>query len=333
MKYKSFNRELEKSTAQVLDVFNNIEIDRKVNNTIQKSFLVPCVYGNRSRVLKSMENRDKTVELPLICIYMGNFVRDNARVYGIHDGLMQQDGSSYTNIKKNTPIPVTITYNLEVIAKFQEDLDQILSNFIVWFNPSIYVVLTNPINNKPLKAQVIWDGNINYTYPNEIDKNAPYRITATTTFTFKTWIFPGVGADDYEPKKILRINFNPCIQWDEGIGRLGAWYEVPTYMGFNAYTENILCGFIKLPNYDLLQISAGLSGYWHDISGTCTGLSLGINLSADPCYLVTDNGGLLLLTDTKFISRGMAAIGLTGYTNYLASTISGDLSGYGTHQL
>lgn len=332
-RYRSYNKEVMNSTAQFINLFNDITIDRRnPDNNVQQTFEVGCVYGQRSRIIKSLENRGNTVVLPLITVNMKGLARDNSRVFGVHDGLLYQDGSGTYNYKKNTAVPIDITYELSIITKFQEDMDQIISNFVPFFNPDVYVVMRNPVNtSSTIKCQVVWNGEINIIFPDDIAKESPARIVGTTSFTLKTWMFPGMGNDDTVGKQILRINFNPCLQWEDGIGRISNWYAVPMLTSFETYLDHIICGLIMPDYYDELQISAGLSGYWHDISGAITGINLGDHseeLSADPCFLVTDEGGLLIISKHGYISRGMAVIGSEGYWDYYLSTLTGDLSGY-----
>lgn len=338
MRYRSYHKEIEYATAQFFDIFNDIVIDRRDSkNNVQKLIKVPCLYGSRSRVLKSLENREKNVKLPLIVVNMESISKDNARVHSIHDGLLYQTGNSQ-DLLKNTPVPINIVYNVEIITKFQQDMDMIIGNFIPFFNPDVYVVVPHPIYKGQMqKPQIVWNGHIGLDLPDTIGKNEPARIIATTSFTFKTWIHPGMN--EYDPNAdniIRRINFNPCIGYDEdGIGRLQGWFAVPTYdpetkmpMSFEKYKQSIICGYIDSQFTDQLQISGGVSGYWHDISALCTGDVLDIHISGDPMYLVTNTSGMLFVSDHCYISQGMAQLSLADYINYYNSTVSGELSGY-----
>lgn len=334
MKTRSYHKEIQLNTAQVLDLFNDITIDRRtMDNSIQQTFKVSCVYGSRRRILKSLENRGNNLKLPIICITIAGISRDSSRTFGVNDGLLTQDGSGNYNYKKNTPTPINIEYSLEILTKFQEDMDQIIGNFVPFFNPDVFVVVPNPQNDTlNLKSQVIWGGNFSVNYNDDISPNTPQRVEATTSFTLKTWLFAGLDSDEYAPHKIKRINFNPCIQWENGIGRLSNWYAVPNTMSFNTYKNNIICGYIHPDFYDELQISAGVSGYWMDLSGLVTGLSLAPIGSSDITglmYLTTDEGGLLMLSPHCYLPCGMATLPSGAWLDYYASTISGDLSGYG----
>ena len=332
MKYRSYHRELEKTTAQIIDLFNDITIDRRdqQNNVIQE-LKVPCVYGNRSRILKSLENRDKTVSIPLSCVSMEGITRDSSRVQGTYDGLLYQSGSNYNNLK-NTPVPVNITYTIEFITKFQEDMDQIITNWIVWFNPDVYIVIPHPLNkNQTLKIQVLWNSNnVNLTYASEIDKNTPARIVANTQILVKTWMFPGIATDDSDIL-IKRINFNPNIYYNnDQVGLLSNFYSVEKSTGFDDYITNIVQGYIKQPYYDKMPISANISGYWQDISASVSGDIIGNTVSGNPCYLTDDQGNLLLINSLNYITDGMVSSlsSIDNYYDYYQSTVSGKLSSY-----
>ena len=331
MKYRSFNAELQTAVASMLDTLNDVTIDRRNSKgTVQQLINVPCVYGNSSRIFKSQESPNKTVELPLMCLSMKGLTRDLSRIFSINDYLTQQDGSSFMNYKSKMPQPINISFNLEIITKFQEDMDQIISNFSVWFCPDIFVISPHPANNNvKLKQQIVWNGNIDINYPEEATKDQPTRIIANTSFTFKTWLFPGMGVDDYEGKKIKRINFNGCIGWDtDGVGRLQGWHAVPSNVTFDKYKQDVLCGYIDPRYTDQLQITGGVSGYWSDISALVTGDIYGINISGDPCYLTTSDGGVIFITNQCYLPRGMSNLTLQDYINYYTSTVSGELSGY-----
>lgn len=43
-----------------------------------------------------------------------------------------------------TPVPVDISYDVTIIAKYPSDIDKIASNFMVFFNSDIYVSCHHP---------------------------------------------------------------------------------------------------------------------------------------------------------------------------------------------
>jgi len=332
VKYRSYNAEFRTSTAQLLDVFSSIVIDRRDNkNVVQELIRVPCVFGQRDRVLKSLENRDKTLKIPLITLSVNSMTRDNTRAYDLQQRLRYQGTSDgIPQLIKNSPVPMNIGFTLSIVTKTHSDLDQIVSNFIPFCNPDFYVVWPHPKQpTKNIKSQVVWDGDLQVDWPEEVTENDPYRIIANTQFTYKTWIFPGMGADPdalgNSTPLIKRINFAPGLLTVGENYMLDRWYTVPMTTTFSQYEGAIICGLIKLDAWDFLPISAGLSGYWSDVSGTVSGLVSGpAPLSGDPQFLTTTDGDLLLVNDTGYFPRGMSTL---DYYDFYLETLSGDLSG------
>jgi len=75
MKYRSYNSELLISTTLVVNVFNDIIIDRRrhglkadyskaitLSDIVQQKIEVPCILGDRAPILKSLENEPRQVQ-------------------------------------------------------------------------------------------------------------------------------------------------------------------------------------------------------------------------------------------------------------------------------
>lgn len=337
MKYRSYNNELKNCLAQVMDVFNDIVIDRRNgHNTVQKYLNVACVNGGRSRILKSIENRDKTLSLPLIAITMGGFRRDTSRAHELNSGVLPQ--TSWYDPGYNTPIPVVIDFEVMVVTKYHEDLDQILLNVLSMFSPDIYIVTPHPkIPGENIKNQLVWSGDVSKTYP-EGEDTAPSRYIATTSFVLKAWIFPGIGQSNEGPL-IHKINFCPNLlplsgNDDGSLGHhLDRWFDVPNRMSFDEYTGNIVCGYIKADgdrdNWDFLPMSGGLSGYWKDISGAvASGVLSGssVTLTGDLCWLLTQEDYILLYAYGKNGIPLTPGFDSSQYLTYCQDVASGTLS-------
>ena len=272
MKLRSYRKEIQNSTAQILDVFDNIVIKRQNENGTMSSIRVPCVLGGRSRVLKSLENRNKTMKLPLMAITMKSISRDPSRVFATHDGLFFGGGTNAWI--HNTPIPVNIEFEMNIISKYIEDNDQLISNWCVWFSPDIFVTMPNPVYPlKKLKCQLLWNGNVSISYPSEITEDQPARIVSKTSFTFKTYLFPCSDSDEYAEKIIYTI--------------IEDFYPVPTLLSFDTFFESALSGLIEPEFYDHLVITATTSGspgtgyvisghgWWDGITGETSGSTSG----------------------------------------------------------
>lgn len=263
MQTKSYNKEVRIATAQIIDALNGIVIERiDRNSNVQKKISVPCLYGNRSRELKSLENRGGNIKIPMMILSISSLSKDLKRVHSINEGLQFQTKITY-DIRQNIAVPIDIKYEMLILTKYQEDLDQILSNFIINFNPGIYVVWNHPYNSEHIKSQVIWNNDLVIEFPAAIKDTDPYRFLATTTFTYRTWMFPGIGGNADDGPKILKFNFN-----ENHTDGLDKWYDTKT-LAISAYDDNIGLGFIDSENYDFLRVHfTELTGsYWLNVSG------------------------------------------------------------------
>jgi len=286
MKFESYNKEIRNATGQLMDAFDNIRVRRiaKIPGGNDKTLTinVPCVYGPRSRITKSLENRDKTLKLPITSISLIGFARDASRSHSVNNLLeLQPGGSAELNMMHNVATPIIITYELSAVTKYMSDLEQILSNFVAIMNPDIYVASEMPQGNGVLKTQVVWDGNISIDNAEDISKDAPWRVAATTTFALKTWIFPGREPYDTSlDSRITKVNFCNTYESDyfpdldndgnpDGNGVslpvvFSRWYDNRLYgSSMDEFYDSIKNGLVTASNYDHLPILDELSGtYW-----------------------------------------------------------------------
>ena len=317
MKFKSNNFELKFAVAQVLDVFNDITIDRfdragKVSKTIK----VPCLYGNKSRILKSLESRDKMLELPMIVISRGGLSRDSQRISNLKRSLYKSMGNK-TDHHERAPSPMNINFNMTILCRYTADLDQIITNFIPFMTPAVYVSWPHPFDAKTtIKSQLRWEGSIDETHPTDIGETDAPHVEATTDLIYKTLIFAGTKESfskvDPNKNRIERINFNghllsmappdtlPADLDQYGYG-LSNFYAVPQNMTFTEFKGQIVKGFIK--DFDRFQLQAGVSGFWQDIKGLVAEASI-VDAAVDvDKYVIDDKGNLLLLTDGTLSSN------------------------------
>ena len=280
MKFYTSSLQLQDSVAQVMDVFGKIKVHRYKHTNEGpikgKSLDIPVVYGTRSRIVKSIESKTGTHTVPFIAISTGSISVDDSRVHSNHEGLLHQfEGKdSVYDCNLNAPTPVTIEYNMTIVSKYHEDMDQICLNFLPHFKPDVSIVTRNPkIEDSFIKTSLLWDKSLSYEFPEEIAESDVARIVVTTSFTHRTWIWPGDDVKFAQPisgNTILNVNINNTILndvygTDYGTGTLENFYDVPNAMEFDEFTDNIKNGLI-LPDGDRLNWDVGqsLSG---DISG------------------------------------------------------------------
>lgn len=215
MEVRSYNSELAIANLLFKKIFSNIQIERTHRTTKNKKlFPVDCIFEQRSRILKNWENAEKraTYTLPLILINRTGYVRNPERLNGMNNEVKYEITSTNRNENLLTPVPIDISYDVVVMAKYPSDIDQIASNFMVFFNSDIYVTCIHPkYDGIRMNNQVIMSDSISEEHSSEIDGSADDIITTTFQFTFKTYLFGGMTQAKRVPSKILSSYLSTVI--------------------------------------------------------------------------------------------------------------------------
>jgi len=224
VKQQPFYFEIKDMLAQFVTAFDDIVIKRyNAQRQAQDKIAVRYVYSPKQAVLYDIINPEKNLTLPAVAVTIGGIARDNNRVFNKIDGFYYNSGSSTAFVKP--PVPINITINMSIIARYQNDMDQILSNFIPYSNP--YVIISWPVpkefqlpNLQEIRSEVLWDGSVSMEYPTDLNGSTKARITADTTFTIKGWLFK----DNSDQGPISNIY----------------------YIDTNFYAENIISNYYEL---------------------------------------------------------------------------------------
>lgn len=200
MKTQYYGFEIKDIMKQFVSAFNSIVIDRyNKNRVVQEKIQANFVYAPKERVIHDLVNKNQHLKLPVVAVSMNSVTRDNERVFNKIPGFYVSRaptisaGATTTNFFPS-PIPVNIGVTMDILTRFQTDMDQIISNFVPYNNP--YIVISwklpssqNLSENLEIRSEVLWDGNISLSYPEKLSGVEPYRVSATTNFTIKGWLF------------------------------------------------------------------------------------------------------------------------------------------------
>jgi hypothetical protein len=218
MKNYTFGFEVQTLLEQFIGAFNDIIIKRYDHtNTIvapTSGFKVLYVYSPKQRVFNSLNNpAPGGMTVPVVAVSIGGIARDQSRVFNKIDGFkipyITNDGEISKIILQ--PVPVNITVNMSIVTRYQLDMDQILTNFIPYNDPYVIISWKLPDDGKgtdkavfpyEIRSEVLWSGQIQLQYPDNLAPTAPYRITADTSFTIKGWMFKN---SNETVKKIYKI--------------------------------------------------------------------------------------------------------------------------------
>jgi hypothetical protein len=205
VKNYTFNWEIQTLVEQFVGAFNDVIVKRYDKDDNQVAPLsgnkVLFVYSPKQRVFSNLNSPAAGgLTVPVIAVNISGISRDQQRVFNKNEGFNVDYEDNNGNFIKNIPqpVPVNIGISMTIITKYQNDMDQILTNFIPYCDPYIIISwkLPNSNNSKipyEIRSEVLWDGNISLQYPDNLGPSQPFRITATTNFTIKGWMFKKMG--------------------------------------------------------------------------------------------------------------------------------------------
>jgi hypothetical protein len=184
VKKQTFHFEIEDLITQFVAAFDDCVIKRfNGQRQPQEQIEVRYVYAPKQRVLYDIVNKDKSLTLPVVSISINSISRDANRVFNKLDGFYYPDNATSKQSKLTKqlpmPVPVNISVNLSIIAKYQTDLEQIISNFVPYANP--YIILAwqvpeefNLANVYEIRSEVEWNNSVTLTYPGDLSPSVKY---------------------------------------------------------------------------------------------------------------------------------------------------------------
>jgi len=237
--------------------------DRSVKERID----VRYIHGPKHRVLHDLNDRAKTLTLPVVTFEQVSLARDTSRILNKGEHFYRSGGDDNKIAKIPIPIPVNMEFNVSIMTYFKEDLDQIIQNFIVNCDPYIIVSWKTPeAFGMPfldeIRSEIQWSGNISYTNPKDLSPDTKWRIGADTSFTVKGWMFKSLDQRQ-APIYTVRTDFKSTslsgyYSYDD-ISSLSANSIDTDVIMVSAYPEftNLFYSYggIKLPIYDNLVIN------------------------------------------------------------------------------
>jgi hypothetical protein len=172
------------------------------------SIAVNYIYGPKQRIMKDLIDSAEHVKLPIVAIMLKSISRDSTRgrdnIMGRAENILTYNDES--NLDVPAPIPVNLVFELTIMAKYQMDLEQIITNFIPYSDPYFIVSWKEPFTNHEIRSEILWNGDINIDTPVELQGTDAYsQITATTAFTYKGYMFKNKAKS---VGKICRIDSN-----------------------------------------------------------------------------------------------------------------------------
>ncbi len=187
----TFDFELQTMSTMFLNSMSDIMIKRfNVHKESRDQIKTRIVYAPKQRVLADLSDKDQNLQLPVISCYIGGIARDQGRVFNKILGTFHTPPQSTSSINEKGTLPIDVTYNVSIMTRYQQDMDQILSHILPYVNPYFTVSWRTP--SRPdfeIRSNVFWNGNVNIQYPYDIAATQVARVVADLSFTFKGWLF------------------------------------------------------------------------------------------------------------------------------------------------
>ena len=186
-----------------------IRHDDKSGNTYSE-LKVPLAYGPSQKFLARLEqqadlNKPVGITLPRMSFEMNNVSYDSTRKSGITQTFKASDGN---NIKKVfMPVPYNIGFELNILAKLNDDALQIIEQILPYFQPSfnLTVDLVKSIGEKR-DIPIVLDS-INFQDDYEGDFSTRRALIYTLGFTAKTYLFGPVAESSSGLIKKVQIDY------------------------------------------------------------------------------------------------------------------------------
>tara|TARA_A100000172_G_scaffold78887_1_gene65027 strand:- start:25 stop:1197 length:1173 start_codon:yes stop_codon:yes gene_type:complete len=199
MKNRAFHFEIKNLLTQFVAAFDDTVISRFDKNRNAKSNIdVRYVFAPKQRVMYDIVNKAQNITLPVVAINLDSISRDESRVFNkLTGGLVPSTQSEHakSSSKFLMPVPVNLEVSMSILARYMQDVDQIISNFVPYNNP--YIILTWKVPeeyganyDQEIRSEVLWSGSLNYSTPTDTTYSEKFRISVDTSFTIKGWLFP-----------------------------------------------------------------------------------------------------------------------------------------------
>jgi hypothetical protein len=199
MKNRAFHFEIKDLLTQFVAAFDDAVISRfNKSRQRQNNIEVRYVFAPKQRVLYDILNKAQNLTLPVVAINLTGVTRDESRVFNkLAPSYIPAQEIEDPNAASKflMPVPVNLEVSMSILARYMQDVDQIVSNFVPYNNPYIILSWKVPSDfgagyDQEIRSEVLWSGDLAYTTPTETTYNDHYRVAVDTSFTIKGWLFP-----------------------------------------------------------------------------------------------------------------------------------------------
>ncbi len=195
--------------TQFVAAFDDTVIKRyDTSNNARQNVEVRYVFAPKQRVMYDIVNKAQNLTLPVVAIDLASVSYDTDRVFNKINNIY-----NYTNATDGTeirmPVPINLEINFSIIARYMQDMEQIISNFAPYSNPYIVIAWREPTvdsNSIEIRTEVDWSKDITFNQPTDLTHTDKFRVVADTNFTIKGWLFRNKNTESV-PIYFIEQNF------------------------------------------------------------------------------------------------------------------------------
>ena len=224
-----YNRTIRKVVVAFGTLFNDIQVQRFVNNTPKEIFKVPLSYGSKEKYMTRLASdpsltKSVATVVPRISFELTGMNYDSSRKQITTLKNFSADSSTSLN-RQYVPVPYDFNFSMSIYVRNTEDGTQILEQILPFFTPDFTVTVDFiPDMDQKYDLPIILNS-VNTVTDYEGDMMNTRLITWDLEFTVKGYIWPIIKTG----KVIRQANTN-------------------IYLQANTTTYNLVQSYITTPN-------------------------------------------------------------------------------------
>lgn len=210
-----YNKSISKTVIAFGTLFNNIQIKHSdEGGNVLSVIKVPIAYGPIQKFLARLEQnldgeRKVNITLPRISFEMVSIDYDSSRKSSTIQAFKSSkavDGTSYKKVY--TPVPYNLGFELNIIAKIQDDVLQIIEQILPYFQPAFNVSVIMIPEIGEVKDIPIVLNRIGFRDDYDNDFTSRRTITYTLNFTAKTYMFSEIPQNNSGLIKKVQVDYS-----------------------------------------------------------------------------------------------------------------------------
>lgn len=210
-----YNKSISKTVIAFGTLFNNIQIKHSdEGGNVLSVIKVPIAYGPIQKFLARLEQnldgeRKVNITLPRMSFEMVSIDYDSSRKSSTIQAFKSSkavDGTSYKKVY--TPVPYNLGFELNIIAKIQDDVLQIIEQILPYFQPAFNVSVIMIPEIGEVKDIPIVLNRIGFRDDYDNDFTSRRTITYTLNFTAKTYMFNEIPQNNSGLIKKVQVDYS-----------------------------------------------------------------------------------------------------------------------------